>query len=315
MRLATRQAALVLGPGARQGGAVELLEAFLAELLHGRQCSAHTLRAYRADLEGLLTFAAERGCADLRQADTLLLREYLAHDQPGRPTLARRQSALRGFFAWLLREGRIGRSPAAALRGARRGRSLPRALDEAQVTRLLASSSGDDDAARRDRALLELLYSSGMRVSECSALDVTGLDLPGGAVAVLGKGRKERLCWVGAPARDALLEWLPARQRFLAERRRAGEPALFVNFRDAHRLSPRGIHLCVRRRADACGLGALVHPHVLRHSFATHLLDHGADLRVVQELLGHERLATTQIYTHVSIGRLKEVYAQAHPRA
>jgi integrase/recombinase XerC len=294
---------------------MELLDEYLAELTEARRLSPHTLRAYRSDLGALLDFAAGQGVQDPREMDTLLLREFLADGPSGKPALARRQAALRGFFAWLVRLGRLPASPAAALRSPRRSRPLPQALDRDQVEALLATTSGEQPADHRDRALMELLYSSGMRVAECSALDLSSLDLPGGSVRVLGKGRKERMCWVGRQAGDAVTTWLTARDVFLGERKRRGESALFVNFRDAGRLTTRGMHLVVRKRAEQAGLAGLVHPHTLRHSFATHMLDAGADLRMVQELLGHERLGTTQIYTHVSIGRLKDVYRKAHPRA
>jgi integrase/recombinase XerC len=294
---------------------MELLAEYFAELTEARRLSPHTLRAYRSDLGALIEYASGRGVEDPREIDTLLLREFLAEGPSGRPALARRQAALRGFFNWLVRIGRLPASPAAALRSPRRSRPLPHALDRDQVEALLATTSGEQPADQRDRALMELLYSSGMRVAECSALDLSSLDMPGGSVRVLGKGRKERMCWVGRQAGDAVATWLTARDVFLGQRKRRGEAALFVNFRDAGRLTTRGMHLVVRKRAEQAGLAGLVHPHTLRHSFATHMLDAGADLRMVQELLGHERLGTTQIYTHVSIGRLKDVYRKAHPRA
>ncbi len=296
------------------GGA--LLDEWLASLQDGRQASPHTLRAYRGDVSALLAFAADRGTTDPRRISTLLLREYLASlASPSRATLARKQAALRGFFGWLLRGGHLGADPTAPLRTPRRGRPLPRALDEAAVARLLAAPDASEPSGVRDRALLETLYSAGLRVEECSRLDLTDLDLAGGSLHVLGKGRKERLGLLGKPARDALAAWLPQRKRLLAGRRRAGEPALFVNARDGGRLTVRSIARLVKQHAAAAGLPLDTSPHTLRHSFATHLLDRGADLRVVQEMLGHESLSTTQIYTHVSIGRLKDVYDRAHPRA
>jgi len=296
------------------GGA--LLDEWLASLQDGRQASPHTLRAYRGDLSAVLDFAREQGVSDPRRVDTLLLREYLASlAAPSRATLARKQAALRGFFGWLLRAGRIDADPAAPLRSPRRGRPLPRALDEAALQRLLAAPAGAGMPDVRDRALLETLYSAGLRVEECSRLDLRDLDLPGGSLHVTGKGRKERLGLLGRPAREALTAWLAWRERLLAERRRTGESALFVNARDGGRLTVRSIARLVKHYAEQAGLPSDTSPHTLRHSFATHLLDRGADLRVVQELLGHESLSTTQIYTHVSIGRLKEIYEKAHPRA
>jgi len=296
-------------------GTVQLNE-WLASLQDGRQASPHTLRAYRGDVSAVLAFAARRGATDPRQIDTLLLREYLASlPAPSRATLARKQASLRGFFGWLVKGGRIAADPTAPLRTPRRGRPLPRALDEAAVARLLAAPDPEEPAGLRDRALLETLYSAGLRVEECSRLDLADLDLAGGTVHVQGKGRKERLGLLGRPARDALQGWLPVRGRLLAERRRTGEAALFVNARDGGRLTVRSIARLVKHYAAQARLPADTSPHTLRHSFATHLLDRGADLRVVQEMLGHESLSTTQIYTHVSIGRLKDVYERAHPRA
>jgi len=296
--------------------AAALLDEWLVGLAEGRQASPHTLRAYRGDVSAVLDFARERGVADPRRVDTLLLREWLASlPAPSRATLARKQAALRGFFGWLLHLGRIATDPTAPLRTPRRGRHLPGVLDEAAVARLLAAPDPAGMPGVRDRALLETLYSAGLRVEECSHLDVPDADVTGGSVHVLGKGRKERLGLLGRPAQAALSAWLPARAALLAERRRLSEPALFVNVRDGGRLTVRSISRLVKHYAGLAGLPADTSPHTLRHSFATHLLDRGADLRVVQELLGHESLSTTQIYTHVSIGRLKDVYDRAHPRA
>jgi integrase/recombinase XerC len=293
-----------------------LLDEWLASLQDGRQASPHTLRAYRGDVAAVLNFAREHGVRDARGVDTLLLREYLASlSSPARATLARKQAALRGFFGWLARLGRIAADPTAPLRTPRRGRPLPRGLDEPAVQRLLAAPEAEGASGLRDRAVLETLYSAGLRVEECSRLDLRDLDLPGGSVHVTGKGRKERLGLLGQPARAALAAWLPERERLLRDRRRAAQTALFVNARDGGRLTTRSLARLVKHWAKQAGLPADTSPHTLRHSFATHLLDRGADLRVVQELLGHESLSTTQVYTHVSIGRLKDVYDRAHPRA
>jgi integrase/recombinase XerC len=284
--------------------------------LGASQASAHTLRAYRSDLSSLLAFASERGCKDARTIDTLLLREWLASlSAPSRATLARKQAAVRGFFGWLVSTGRAARDPSAPLRTPRRAAPLPRVLDEAAIEALLAAPQGELPAALRDRALLEALYSTGMRVEECQHLELAALDLDGGSVRLLGKGRKERLGLLGGAARQALRAWLPARERLLLERRRAGQTALFVNLRDGGGLTTRSIARLVKHYAVLAGLPGDTSPHTLRHSFATHLLDRGADLRTVQELLGHASLSTTQIYTHVSIGRLRDVYRRSHPRA
>ncbi|HZL98895.1 MAG TPA: tyrosine recombinase XerC [Planctomycetota bacterium] len=293
-----------------------VLETYLAELANARQASPHTLRAYRGDLGALLRFAGAQGVGDPRRIDTLLLREYLASLPAGsRATLARKQASLRGFFGWMQRTGRIRGNPAAALATPRRTRALPRGLDEAAIGRLLAAPEADVMPGIRDRAILELLYSAGLRVEECQRLDLGDLDLAGGSVRLLGKGRKQRLGMLGQPARAALAAWLPERERLLARRRRTKVAALFVNARDGGRLTVRSIARLVKAYALQAGLPADTSPHTLRHSFATHLLDRGADLRVVQELLGHESLSTTQVYTHVSINRLKDVYDATHPRA
>lgn len=293
-----------------------LLETWLAELQESRQASPHTLRAYRGDVLSLLQFASDQGTPDPRHIDTLLLREYFASlDCPGRATLARKQAAMRNFFGWMSRTGRAKANPAGVLRTPRRGRPLPRGLDEVAIEKLLAAPDTGSPMGSRDRALLEALYSTGMRVDECQKLDLPDVDLQSGGVRLSGKGRKERLGMLGKAARQAVRHWLPDRTRLLQERRRAGERALFVNARDGGRLGARSIARLVKHYAELAGLPNDVSPHTLRHSFATHMLDHGADLRVVQELLGHESLSTTQIYTHVSIGRLKDVYDRTHPRA
>ncbi|MDG2149719.1 MAG: tyrosine recombinase XerC [Planctomycetota bacterium] len=295
---------------------MDCLDRFLSELKDGQMASPHTLRAYHSDLSALLNFAAKRGVHDPADIDTLTLREHLADfEEPSRATLSRKQAAMRGFFKWMQRKKLIKKDPAAALRTPRRGRHLPETLDEAQVNALLSVPNAERPAGLRDRAVLELLYSTGMRVAECAGLDLEHLDLSGGSVRVFGKGRKERMGLVGKPARRALESWLKERSDLLQKHRKAGEQAVFINLRDGGRLTTRSVARMVRSRAQFAGLPDSVTPHTLRHSFATHLLDRGADLRVVQELLGHESLSTTQIYTHVSIGRLKEVYKGAHPRA
>ncbi|MGQ0553622.1 MAG: tyrosine recombinase XerC [Planctomycetota bacterium] len=293
-----------------------MLDSYLAELQSARQASPHTLRAYRGDLQALLSFAARQGVTDPRLIDTLLLREFLASlVAPSRATLARKQAVFRGFFQWLATTGRITRDPAAALRTPRRARTLPRTLDQASIEALLAAPDVSQRAGLRDRALLEALYSSGMRIEECHRLSLADLDLGGGSLRLMGKGRKERLGLLGTQARAAVAAWLPERERLLQQLRKTQQEALFLNLRDGGRLTVRSMARLVKHYALQAGLPSDVSPHTLRHSFATHLLDRGADLRIVQELLGHASLSTTQIYTHVSIGRLREVYEHSHPRA
>ena len=223
--------------------------------------------------------------------------------------------------------GHLTRDPTTSLRSPRKARTLPAVLDQAEIARMLAApalaakENPPKDRAlgellvARDTAVLEVLYSAGLRVAECSGLDLTDVDLAEGSVRVLGKGNKERIALLGTPATRAMKTWFGARRTLLTMRRRRGEVATFINARDGGRLTTRSMARLVKAAARTAGLARDISPHTLRHSFATHLLDNGADLRVVQELLGHESLSTTQIYTHVSIGRLKDVYEAAHPRA
>jgi integrase/recombinase XerC len=223
--------------------------------------------------------------------------------------MARKLASLRALFRWLERTERIATDPAASLRTPRRDRPLPKVLSREEIDRLLAAPEGDTILARRDRAILETLYSAGLRASELVGLDVENLDLAGGVVRVRGKGRKERLALLGAPATRAVREYLELRRA-----KGLADPALFLNHRGG-RLTARSVQRVLERTLIAAGLAGRATPHTLRHSFATHLLDAGADLRAVQEFLGHASLSTTQIYTHVTTEKLKEIYDRAHPRA
>jgi len=292
------------------------VDAYLEQLRDARQVSPHTHRAYAGDLAQLLAFLEGLDVERAGHVDTLALRAFLASLGTASPaTLARKQASLRGFFAWLAEHGAIVSDPTRALRTARRPRRLPHVLDPDAVLALLDAPPGEGALAVRNRAILELLYSSGMRVAECAALSLVDLDLPAGTVALHGKGNKQRLGLVGRPARRVLADWLDRRGVWLRGKRRPDRRALFVNAVDGRRLTARSIARVVKDAALRAGLTHEVSPHTLRHSFATHMLDRGADLRVVQELLGHESLSTTQVYTHVAIGRLREVYERAHPRA
>ncbi|MAG55330.1 MAG: tyrosine recombinase [Planctomycetes bacterium] len=290
------------------------LAEYLAHLQDARDVSDHTLRAYRTDL----TRFADSLAADERDAPTTLgpgdLKSYVAGllDQGlERSTVARHVAALRGFFRWLLAAGKHDDDPAQALRVPRRGRTLPRVLSQEQMERLLAAPAGDGFLALRDRALLETLYSAGLRVSELVALDVRDVDLVRGVARVLGKGNKERLALIGSYARDALTAWLPLRARRATPH--AGD-ALFLNHRGG-RLTDRSVRRLLEKALIRAGLPPGISPHTLRHSFATHLLASGAGLKEVQEMLGHAHLASTQIYTHVSPEHLRQAYEAAHPRA
>jgi integrase/recombinase XerC len=277
--------------------------------------SPHTLRAYRADLVEHAELMGGFGVAEPRATGPRHLRRYLARlDEKGlaKSSIQRKLSAVRGFYEELVREGAIPVHPATGLRSARRGRHLPTNLSEGEVEALLAAPDRTTAAGRRDRAILELMYSAGTRAAETVGLDTTDLDLVRGLARVRGKGRKERLAPLGSHARAALTEYLsdPERPRAAPEHLRA----VFLSLR-GERLSTRSLQRIVTGLAVRAGTRRRTTPHTLRHSFATHLLDRGADLRSVQELLGHAHLVTTQIYTHVSTEHLREAYEKAHPRA
>jgi integrase/recombinase XerC len=291
---------------------------FLLHLGVEKASSPHTVKAYREDLTQCLAFLRDRtGQGSLSPADWSVrnLRGFVAHlhDQGyAKSTVARRLAAVRTFGTFLVREGHLASNPAEALRGPKAGRPLPHFLTAADINRLL-DTPGDDPLGRRDRAIFEVLYSAGLRVSELVGLDLLDCDLGGGVVVVRGKGRKERLALLGKPATAAVNGWLPDRQLILQEHGRQS-PAVFLH-RRAGRLTTRSVGRLHVKHLRRAGLDPRTTPHTLRHSFATHLLDAGADLRSVQELLGHKSLATTQVYTHVTAARLQESYRKAHPRA
>jgi integrase/recombinase XerC len=288
-----------------------------------RDLSPHTVRAYVGDVGSMLEHAARYGHTNLETIDLRTLRSWLAGLQSrgrSRTTMARRATAVRVFTAWLVRTGRARADAGAALGSPKAHRPLPAALRQDEVRLLLDAAAeraapgrdGVDPVALRDVAVLELLYATGIRVGELTGLDVDDVDAERRVVRVLGKGRKERAVPFGAPAHEALDRWLTGGRPALA--RPDSGPALFLGARGG-RIDPRAVRTLVHARlADVPGAPDLG-PHGLRHTAATHLLDGGADLRSVQELLGHASLATTQIYTHVSTERLRNAYRQAHPRA
>lgn len=290
---------------------------FLDHLTQERGASPHTVRAYEGDLRRFAEFlGGEGGLLDGR-VDRPAVRRFLGELHARgyqRSSIARTLASLRTFYEYFVREGRIAANPVRPVPTPRRDRKLPRFLEEEDVRRLLEEGPADGFGALRDRALLEVLYGGGLRVSEAVGLDLGDLDLAEGAARVRGKGGKERLAPLGSAAARALAAYLPERAARLEALGRVGEEALFLN-KNGGRLDVRSVRRLLRRRADAAGIRTRVTPHTLRHSFATHLLNRGADLRAVQELLGHEDLATTQIYTHVTVHRLKEVYDRTHPRA
>ncbi len=278
-----------------------------------RAASPHTIRAYQGDIGDFLAFLQEDGL-DLAEVDRIEMRRYLARLKEkglSPSSVGRKVASLKAFFRFLQEEGTLDHDPAQALRTPRKPRRLPRLLTEEEVTRLLEAPFPRDFFGIRDRAILEVFYSTGVRVSELTRLRKGDLDLARGLGKVLGKGKKERLVLIGRPARRAVEDWLRERE---ALRRRLGrvEGWLFLGHKGKG-LTTRRVAQILEKAAGLAGLTCRVHPHLLRHSFATHLLNRGADLRLVQEMLGHSSLAATQIYTHLGLARLKEVYRKAHP--
>ena len=283
-----------------------------------RNLSAHTVRAYLGDLASLLTHLSRLGSESLDDLDRRALRSWLANQHTrgkARSTLARRTTTVRGFTAWLTRTGRLDSDPAAGLASPKPHRTLPpvlRADEAASMIESLVTDADDGPVGRRDLAILELLYATGIRVGELCGLDVDDLDRERQVVRVLGKGRKERTVPYGAPAARALADWLSAGRPQLA--RPGSGAALFLGARGG-RIDQRTVRRMTHERIAEVPGAPDIGPHGLRHSAATHLLEGGADLRAVQELLGHASLATTQLYTHVTTDRLRQAYQQAHPRA
>jgi integrase/recombinase XerC len=300
-------------------GLADALAGFELYLRAERGRSAHTVRAYLGDVRSLLGHAVTRGASEPGQLDLAALRAWLAALSAGgqaRGSIARRAAAARSFTGWLRRTGRIESDPGARLRSPKAGRSLPGVLRADQAAELLAVAhrhgADGEPMALRDAAMLELLYASGIRVAELCGLDLGDLDHDRRTLRVLGKGARERVVPFGLPAEQAVARWLGAGRPGMV---RDGSPAALFLGRRGGRVDPRQVREVVYQGLDRVEGAPAMGPHGLRHSAATHLLDGGADLRSVQELLGHATLATTQIYTHVSIERLRDSYRQAHPRA
>jgi site-specific recombinase XerD len=273
--------------------------------------SPSTLRAYRSDLEQFVAWSLEHHCDVPQRVTKRVLREYLAYmtargDE--RTSIMRRRASLRSYFSWLVERGHLPESPAARLSAPRPPAQLPKIVIREQLESLLDDDWGDDEWATLDRAVCEVLYGSGLRVSELCGLNVNSVDFAQGLLRVMGKGRKERIVPLHAKGLTMLQLWLDGDRDDVA-RPDSPPEALFYN-RRGKRLGPRD----VRRILDSRVSRGHIHPHALRHTYATHLLEGGADLRVVQELLGHESLTTTQLYTHVSKSRLQKVHHQTHPR-
>jgi integrase/recombinase XerC len=333
-----------------RGALRQAIRDFIDYLRLNRNASAHTARAYEGDLEQFVNaIAASEGRprpsltpADFSPDNVRMYLGVLFHDGVSRASAARKLAAIRTFARWLRREGLVDQDPAALAATPKREQTLPAHLSIEEMNRLLETPDQADPLGRRDQAILEVFYASGLRLSELVGLDLDDLNLNGRMVRVLGKGRKERLVPINQSAEDAIRAYLKDREqilraaaRVLAEGRgggraarsaparaegqgarfaRKGEHPLFVNYR-GERLGPRSIHRLVRKYMAMCSARFGISPHALRHSFATHLLERGADLRGIQEMLGHARLSTTQRYTHVDSAHLLEVYRQAHPRA
>ena len=286
-----------------------MIEEFLDHLAVERQSSKHTIDAYRRDLHALADWAKSQGADDVVALQPAQLRAFLADEHRRGLTpksLQRRLSACRSFYQWLLRHGRVAANPAASLRAPKAARKLPQVLDVDEAVQLVEVPT-DAPLGLRYRALLELLYSSGLRLSELCALRWHDLDLAEGQVTVLGKGSKQRMVPVGSHACAALAAWR-------AERAPKPDAPVFPG-RGGNAITPRAVQLRLRRIAQRQGLFKRVHPHLLRHTFASHVLESSGDLRGVQELLGHADLGTTQIYTHLDFQHLAKVYDGAHPRA
>ncbi|UCE32995.1 MAG: tyrosine recombinase XerC [Burkholderiales bacterium] len=290
-----------------------------------RGCSGHTLGAYARELAQLERLLGGRTPSALTEAEVRRSVADATRLGLAPRSIARRLSAWRGFYDWLARHGNVQANPARGVRAPRPGKRLPKALPPDAAVRLVDFDPGRLELAIRDKAILELFYSSGLRLSELVGLDLRPaagtaraslgwIDLDEGEATVTGKGRKRRTVPIGRAAREALLAWLAVRERWLAVRAGADRDALFLS-RLGGRLSGRSVQTLVRRRAASRELAARVHPHVLRHSFASHLLQSSGDLRAVQELLGHANIATTQVYTSLDFQRLAAVYDAAHPRA
>jgi len=300
----------------------DLIARYLEHLADERILSPHTLRAYASDLDRFLLFLSHdflgKKAERIRpsEIDSLAVRSFVAaqaREGVGKRSQARSLSSLRGLFKFACREGLLEHNPATSIRSPKQPRRLPRHLRPGEIETLLDAAAGDQPLQRRDLALLELLYASGLRVSELTGLDWHDVELDARTLRVRGKGGKERMVPFGEPAAQALQRWLEAWEGIRKRSPGSDEP-VFLNYRGG-RLGVRSVRRILDRYVDDAALASGVHPHTLRHTFATHLLESGADLRTIQELLGHSSLSTTQRYTHVEIDRLLKIYRESHPRA
>ena len=304
----------------------EALAEYLRHLALEKNASAHTVKSYREDLTQAIGFFTERvGKATPARLTARVLRAYLAwlsEQGYAKTTIARRIAAVRSWCRFLCRQGTLTANPAEGLRGPRQEKKLPHFLGPEELARLLEAPPADTALGHRDRAILETLYSAGLRVSELTQLNAEDVDFDSGLATVRGKGKRERLALLGPPCLEALRRWLTEREALGRTHLKSVAPGrtdlksvpLFVNKRGT-RLTARSVGRLLEKYLALAGLDPRTSPHTLRHSFATHLLDAGADIRSVQELLGHRSLTTTQIYTHVTTGRLRDSYHKVHPRA
>jgi integrase/recombinase XerC len=300
----------------------DLIEQFLEHLRYERNVSSHTLRNYSSDLEQFLNFltaGGKRKAPDVSGIDHLTIREWLASlhtDQKKKSSIARKLAALRTFFQFLVREGVLELNPAKLVATPKLEKKLPKHLSIEEAIRFIESPDPETDLGKRDRAMLELMYATGVRVAELTTLNLADVDFRNQLVRVTGKRRKQRIVPFGEPASVAIRSYLDVRDKFLlnAPISKRDEEVLFLNYQGT-RITTRSVGRMVEKYIRICAGRHDISPHALRHSFATHLLDSGADLRDIQELLGHARLSTTQVYTHVSMEKLIEVYDKAHPKA
>jgi len=291
---------------------IDWLDGFHRFLEEEKNLSSHTVKSYTSDVKDFLKFLLSQK-EDLKEVGYPTVREYLGSLQKKerrKSTLARRVASLRSFFHFLYLKGHLGSFPLSGMRGPKQGRKIPTYLEEEEVQRLLSAAKGEDFIRLRDRTILELLYATGMRAAELVNLKVEDLDFGSETVKVRGKGSKERIIPMGSYAVKALTTYLPMRK----EKVKPEVKALFIN-RFGGRLSDRSLRKKMNQYLRLANIQKAAGPHILRHSFATHLLNRGADIRSIQELLGHERLSTTQVYTHLNTRRLKKIYQATHPRA
>ena len=304
----------------------QLIEQFLEHLRYERNVSAHTLRNYASDLEQFVDHIAPadpksgaRKFPELKDVDHLTIREWLAElhsAQKKKASIARKLAALRTFFQFLVREGLLESNPAKLVSTPRQEKKLPKHLSIEEAIKFIETPDVKTDLGKRDRAMLELMYATGVRVAELTTMNLADIDFRNQLIRVTGKRRKQRIVPFGDPAASAIRDYLKVRDKFLLNSpiSKRDDEALFLNYQGT-RITTRSVGRMVEKYIKICAGVHRISPHALRHSFATHLLDSGADLRDIQELLGHARLSTTQVYTHVSMEKLVEVYDKAHPKA